>query len=67
MLVEKVRKLFITHVSRILATHMKFFKFSFDNVVDWLAKQQNVNKIKSCELIIIVGFVLYEKYPWVFC
>ena len=32
---KAMRNLFVTHVSRILTTHMKYFKLTFDDVVDW--------------------------------
>jgi len=44
---RSLRKLFITHVSRILTTHMKLFKFSFDDVVDWHVKHQYYTEMST--------------------
>ena len=30
-----LKQLFVTHVSRILATHMPFFKLLFEDIVEW--------------------------------
>ena len=35
-----LRKLFMIHISRILVTHVKYFNFSFDGVVEWHVKHQ---------------------------
>ena len=40
-------KLFITHVSRILATHMRFFEFSFDGIVDGHVKHQYYTEMST--------------------
>ena len=32
---KALRQLFAKHVSRILCTHMPFFKFAFEDIVDW--------------------------------
>lgn len=42
-----LRKLFMTHVSRILTTNMKFFEFSFDGVVDWHIKHQYYEEMSA--------------------
>ena len=42
---EDDRYLFITHVARIVTTHMKYFKFSFDDVVEWHVKHQHYKEM----------------------
>lgn len=37
---KALRELFIIHVSRVLATHMEFFKFSFDGIIQWHLKHK---------------------------
>ena len=42
-----LRKLFMTHVSRIITTHMKFFYFSFDGIVEWHVKHQYYEEMSA--------------------
>lgn len=35
---KSIRSLFMTHVARVLVSNMKYFKFSFDEIVDWHIK-----------------------------
>ena len=40
-------RLFETHVSRILCTHMPFFKFTFDDVVEWHIHHQYYDQMSA--------------------
>lgn len=44
---KSLRKVFATHVSRILYTHMKFFQMSFDGVVDWHVKHRYYKEMSA--------------------
>ena len=37
---KALKELFVTHVSRILVTHMPFFKLAFEDVVEWHIQHQ---------------------------
>ena len=42
-----IRDVFITHVSRILVTHMEYFKMTFDGVVDWHIKHDHYKEMSA--------------------
>ena len=44
---KAMRDLFIAHVSRILTTHMEYYKLTFDDVVSWHIKHDKETSTKS--------------------
>ena len=64
---KSMRKLFMMHVARTLATHMQYFKLAFDDLVAWHVKHSHYkemstksvvvcdNCIKLCILLIYLG------------
>lgn len=44
---KAMRNLFITHVSRILTTHMEYFKLTFDDVVEWHLKHDYYKEMSA--------------------
>ena len=44
---RSLRDLFVTHVSRILCTHMPFFKFGFEDVVQWHIHHQYYDQMSA--------------------
>lgn len=42
-----LRQLFVTHVSRILTTHIPFFKFAFEDVVEWHIQHQYYEEMSA--------------------
>lgn len=44
---KTMRNLFITHVSRILYTNMEYFKFKFDDVVEWHVHHEYYKEMSS--------------------
>lgn len=68
------RRVFITHIARVLITNMKYFKFSFDGIVEWhikhsyykemSAKSTVVSNITACVLLFSDNY--FCRYHWVF-
>ena len=44
---RSLRDLFVTHVSRILCTHMPFFKFAFEDVVEWHIQHEYYDQMST--------------------
>ncbi len=44
---KTLRELFGTHVSRILCTHIPFFKFAFEDVVDWHVRHHYYDEMSA--------------------
>ena len=43
---------FVTHISRILCSHMPFFKFSFDDTVEWHIKHKYYEQMSSRSVVV---------------
>ena len=64
---------FIVHVSRILATHMPFFKVAFEDVVEWHMKHPYYDQmsqvsevVSSCSFVVIIRKLL-THYNYTTC
>ena len=62
----------VTLVSRILTEHMSFFKYTFDDVVDWHMKHQYYAEMSSASIVVstkeariayIYDFITYVQVP----
>ena len=51
---KAMRDLFITHVSRILTTHMEYFKLTFDDVVSWHIKHDYYKETSAKSTIVSI-------------
>lgn len=71
-----LRKLFMTHVSRIICSNMKFFEFSFDGVIEQHIKHQYYEEMSTKSKVVSYYFsvciicydyfvCIYERYPLV--
>ena len=49
---KALRQHFVTHVSRILATYIPFFKFTFEEVVEWHIKHDYYDQMSAKSLVV---------------
>lgn len=65
---------FVTHISRILCSHMPFFKLSFDGMVEWHIKHKYYKQMSSKSVVVSFYYLksilmilptLY-RCPWAF-
>ena len=49
---EALQELFILHVSLILTTHMEFFKFSFDVIIQWHLKHKYYKEVTQNSTVV---------------
>ena len=70
---KSIRKLFMTHISRILCSNMKFFELSFDGVVEHHIEHQYSKEMSTKSHVVsivlgafIVAMFVCERYPLVF-
>lgn len=57
---KSIQKLFATHVSWILFTHMKFFQTSFDGVIDWHVKHQYYKEMSTKSTVVSILTVAFK-------
>ena len=55
-----LKHLFATHVSRVLCTHMPFFKSSFRDVAEWHIKHHYYSEMSTKSHVVCVQIVLYD-------
>ena len=61
-----LEKLFQVHVSRILATHMNYFSFSFEDVVEKHIEHDYHREMSTKSTV--VSFIIVSSYPFIqFC
>ena len=49
---QSLRDLFIMHVSRVLSTHIPFFEFAFEDVVEWHRKHDYYKQMSSESVVV---------------
>lgn len=57
---KAMRCLFATHISRILSTHIPFFKTAFNDVVDWHIEHEYSNQM--CAKSVVVSSCIFSLY-----
>lgn len=56
---KKLHQLFLVHVSRIVATYLPYFKFAFENVVDWHVQHMYSNQMSQKSEV--VGLIITTR------
>ena len=68
-----LRKLFVVHISRILFTHVPYFRLSFDGVIEWHIKHKYYEEMTSksevvsffyLKLILFFTNIIFQGTPW---
>ena len=71
---KELHRLFAVHVSRVLATHVPYFKLAFDDVVEWHIKHKYYSEMSMASEVVspfcpkgafIIKFFFTQRYPLV--